>query len=319
MSAADKHHAAARKHGRRPFAPRLRGQLLRESAILVHKRHVSTTHASVAVTDTEGAGMPVLLIHGNSTCKEVFRHQVDRFGTDYRILAIDLPGHGDSSDALDPYRTYSMPGYASCIVETLEQLEVQRPVVFGWSLGGHIGLELLPLVPLAGLVLCGTPPVGKGADKVSLGFRPHKHMTTAGKADLTPAEIDDYAHSTCGDRAPFEPFLQRAVARTHGLARELMCKALISPEATDQRQIAESSPVPLAIINGADDAFIDVEYITTLSYRALWTGAVHNLADLGHAPFWEAPDVFNSLLAQFLGEISSKETSGFYVEKQNLI
>lgn len=42
----------------------------------------------------------VLLIHGNSSCKEVFRNQRDGdLGRRYRMIAVDLPCHGASEDA----------------------------------------------------------------------------------------------------------------------------------------------------------------------------------------------------------------------------
>ncbi|WP_323853773.1 alpha/beta hydrolase, partial [Xenorhabdus koppenhoeferi] len=53
-----------------------------------------------------------------------------------------------------------MSGYALTVIEVLEKLAINSVVVFGWSLGGHIGLEMLALFPkMIGLMICGTPPI----------------------------------------------------------------------------------------------------------------------------------------------------------------
>ena len=63
------------------------------------------------------------MIHGNSSCKEVFRNQLEGgIGSAFRCIAMDLPGHGRSDDARDPEKTYSMPGYADTAIELMETL-----------------------------------------------------------------------------------------------------------------------------------------------------------------------------------------------------
>lgn len=62
------------------------------------------------------------------------------------------------------------------------------------------------------------------------------------------------------------------------------------------------SRTPLAIVNGADDAFLNAGYIATLRYGNVWDGATHSLAGVGHAPFWEAPALFDPLLERFADE-----------------
>src|ERR1700732_4882184 len=89
------------------------------------KHTVITSHGSLAVEESGQGGMPVLLIHGNSFCREVFRHQMlGRLAESHRLIAFDLPGHGQSSDAPDPMRTYTRPGLADAAGELLGQLGI---------------------------------------------------------------------------------------------------------------------------------------------------------------------------------------------------
>jgi len=260
---------------------------------------VVTTHARIAVSDS-GAGAPVLLIHGNSACKEIFARQFDAPQLErFRLIAFDLPGHGASSDAMDPPRTYCMPGYADVALELLLELGIDRYGVLGWSLGGHIGIELLARdARVAGLVITGTPPVGHNHADVAAGFRPVEHMELTGKEAFTDEDAEDYARDSAG--SPVPPFLTAAVRRTDGRARRLMLEAALAGRGADQRNVMETNDAPVAVITGANEPFVDNDYLARFPYRNLWTRTVHVIPGTSHAPFWEAPDAFNPLLARFL-------------------
>jgi pimeloyl-ACP methyl ester carboxylesterase len=266
---------------------------------------VPTSHATIAVSESGGSGPAVLLIHGNSSCKEVFRNQMaGAIGQRWRAIAFDLPGHGRSSDARNPLRTYSMPGYADLAAELLDILGVKRFAVLGWSLGGHIGLELFTRhAGMAGLLATGTPPVALTAEALGQGFLPSEHIGLAGKADFTEADADTFAHHTCGINAPFEAFMLDAVRRTDGRARQLMIAAAVSGWGTDQLRLVETLDRPLAIVSGGAEPFVNNAYLQGIHYARLWDGRVHILPGIGHAPFWEAPDQFDPLLARFLTEV----------------
>jgi pimeloyl-ACP methyl ester carboxylesterase len=63
---------------------------------------LATSHGSIAVEETGHGGLPTLLIHGNSSCRGVFRNQMEGpLAKNHRLIAFDLPGHGQSSDAPD--------------------------------------------------------------------------------------------------------------------------------------------------------------------------------------------------------------------------
>jgi len=212
------------------------------------------------------------------------------------LIAFDLPGHGESSDAPEPERTYTMSGYAQTAVEVLQQLEIDSVIIFGWSLGGHVAIEMIPLFPgIKGILIVGTPP-GSGQ-----GFKPNPHMGLAAKEKLSKEEIDMYAHHTCG--WPYEPWIGEAVTRTDGRARRIMFDAFIAGAGADQKRVVETSDVLCAVINGADEPFVDLDYVDTIGYKNLWEEKCHRLPDLGHAPFWEDPDAFAPLLQRFINSV----------------
>src|SRR4051812_15131814 len=85
-----------------------------------YRQDVVTSHGTLAVEQRGEGETAVLLVHGNSSCRGVFRHQLEAsFAARYRMIAFDLPGHGQSSDAPDPQRSYTLPGFADATLARL--------------------------------------------------------------------------------------------------------------------------------------------------------------------------------------------------------
>ena len=68
-----------------------------------------------------------------------------------------------------------------------------------------------------------------------------------------------------------------------------------------QRELAESCAVPLALVNGGADPFVDRDYIDGLTYKNLWSGRQIVFPGQGHAPHVQIPGEFNPVLARFPG------------------
>ena len=247
----------------------------------------------------------VLLIHGNSSSKEIFVQQIAMLGREgFGVLAPDLPGHGASANANRPTRTYSFPGYAGAFREVLDQLSLPEVHVVGWSLGGHIGLELLATDRrVRSLMITGTPPIDPGPTVVEQAFLASPVMSLARKRDLTPREIRCYAECLVGGDKYLTRGVLQAVRRTDGRARYWMARNGLGEVGTNEVQTVRTNVCPLAIIHGRRDVFINREYIESLRYSALWRGQVQ-LVDAGHAPHWQRPRLFNKLLLSFLREVS---------------
>lgn len=263
---------------------------------------VETSHAGIAVTDNGASGPAIVFIHGNSGCKEVFREQFsDDAFAGYRLLAFDLPGHGASEDARDPLESYKIGGYAALTEELLGKLGVERPLLVGWSLGGHVALEMIGRgFHATGVVISGTPPIQANLECLMSAFNidPSAENLT-GKRDFTDADALAYATHTSGLDGGLDSHFLAMVKRTDGRAREIMFGSVVAGEPLDEQAIVASVTVPLAILNGAEDPFIKADYFDTLSYGSLWNGRAVRVEGAGHAPFLQAPGKFNALLADF--------------------
>jgi len=89
--------------------------------------------------ETHGQGEPLLLLHGNSQSIQAFTHQIPAFEKQYRVIAVDTRGQGQSTEDGTPY-TYEL--FADDVGALLDELKLDRVHVVGWGDGGNIGLLL---------------------------------------------------------------------------------------------------------------------------------------------------------------------------------
>ena len=262
---------------------------------------VSTSHGEISVCDSGAGEQCILFIHGNSSCKEVFKHQFSAFNNEYRIVAFDLPGHGVSSNG-NPQDDYNLTAYAEIVRDLVDTLKLGSPIIFGWSLGGYIGLEYVAAGhPTSGLAICGTSPIAKFPDDIPRGYIPTPHMELASKRFYSPHEKQQYATHTIGMPKGKEPLLWKAVWRTDGLAREQVFSKMKTVNWPRQIKLMRDGTIPFAMINGPNDPFINHTYCAALNYGHMWMDRPQNIPDCGHAPFLENPTLFNREFHKFLG------------------
>jgi pimeloyl-ACP methyl ester carboxylesterase len=222
---------------------------------------------------------------------------------EFRLVAVDLPGHGQSESAADPQSTYTLPGYASIIVEVAEKLGLEDAVFVGWSLGGHIVLEASDQLPAAaGLALFGTPPIAF-PPAMAEAFLPHPAMESAFKAELTEEEMDAFvAAFFAPSQTDIPDTFKTDMRRTDGQARQVMGGSIAPGGYKDEVEVVANLSLPLAILHGEQEQLINGSYIDGLTMPTLWRGAVQRIPKAGHAPQWEQPAQFNALLEAFIKE-----------------
>lgn len=264
---------------------------------------VKCASGDIAVHQTSGKGIPVMLVHGNSASSRAFARQLNSpLGEKRRLIAIDLPGHGQSTNASDPNH-YGIAAYGRLIIELAKRLGVENGVFVGWSLGGHAVLEATSDLPQAtGFGIFGTPPLAFPPILDGVFFA-HPAMPYTFAPVISPDEAPLYvAASFKNGFTDIAPAFVEDVLRTDGRARAQLRNPNAAPF-RDEVKVAASLKQPLAIFHGVDEQLIDGSYFAKLTLPTLWRGTVQMIEDAGHAPQWEQAARFNALLDQFVSDV----------------
>ncbi|KAB8142221.1 alpha/beta hydrolase [Chloroflexia bacterium SDU3-3] len=259
---------------------------------------------TVAYYESAGDGPTVVLIHGNSSSGRAFQRQLESpLGQAYHLVAIDLPGLGDSQPVPEPESVLGLRGWADVVVKTVAALGLESPVLVGWSLGGHIALEATTMLPnLRGVLIFGTPPIAF-PPAMEQAFLPHPAMASSFNAELSDEEMRAYvaAFFRPGVAELPENFIED-IRRSSGQARAAVAGSIRPDGYTDEVSIVGGLTVPLAVIHGEQEQLISGAYIAGLTMPTLWRGQIQIIGEAGHAPQWEQPEQFNALLDAFVRE-----------------
>lgn len=236
----------------------------------------------------EGPRTPVVCVHGAGASSVVFMDTVRRLSPRRRIVALDLPGHGQS-DRWHPPPEVTLAMYRDAVGTVCAHLKIPRVVLVGHSMGGQIALACAAAWPerVAGLVT-----VGSGA-KIDVSTRIYELI----EKDF-PAFPDWLA------RLGWSPATPRPlVERWRGLAltadAEITRADFRAVEAWDGRPLAAKVTCPALVLGGGDDLLVPPPVVKALAER-LPNATVEIWPRAGHFLHLEHPDAFHARLHDFL-------------------
>ena len=109
--------------------------------------------------EDHGTGFPVVFTHGIAGTTKSWDGQVPAFSKKYRFITYDMRGHGQT-DAPDDLSKYTLDIVVEDIYQLLRHLGIQKAIVGGLSLGGHLAIHFYNQHPdmAAAIILIGTGP-----------------------------------------------------------------------------------------------------------------------------------------------------------------
>ena len=101
-------------------------------------RQIAVNGASLHVEE-QGAGPPIVLVHGGTITSASWLPLIELLAPRFRVIVFDSRGHGRSTN---PSRELSYQLLADDTAALIKELELDRPIVGGWSDGGQVALEV---------------------------------------------------------------------------------------------------------------------------------------------------------------------------------
>ena len=237
----------------------------------------------------------ILFVHGNSLSSKSFieQFQSEKF-KDLRLIALDLPGHGDS----EKLNNYNIPVLASYLSGFVKKLALKDFILVGHSLGGHIVSHTLKELDPKAIVLIANTPIATQADIPNL-FLPHPNLALINKYPISKSEvielINSYFKTTKDYQAEISDFLN-----TDKNFKTTFVKSLVDAKFENEIELIKQKKIPVLMTTGAEDGFINPEYLESLSLK-LWKDKVHYLPG-GHCLLKDNPNDFNNLLYSLISE-----------------
>lgn len=267
-----------------------------------------TTDSGVSIHYEErGTGHPLVFIHGWGMSGRVWEFQAELFASLFRVITLDLRGHGDSS--LPEGAGFAMAGLAGDVASLLKNLYLANATLIGWSLGAQVALEAVSASRdrLSALVLSGGTPRFSSGDGFDFGLPPQevRGMALRVKRDRTRT-MGDFFRNMFVDGEMTAEQNQRVVKEIIIPSKQpdtaILLQALDTLATSDQREILPTLHIPVLVIHGAEDATCLPDASRYMAGKI--RGAELALMDgCGHAPFLSKPDEFNRLLSGFLGRV----------------
>jgi pimeloyl-ACP methyl ester carboxylesterase len=251
-----------------------------------------------------GEGPPLLMLHGLGGTKASFLPTVAALAPQgRRVIAVDLPGFGDSDKPLGA--AYDAPFFSKAVVALLDEMGLDRVDLLGHSMGGRVALELTMFAPERfSRAVFMTPSLAwlrerRWASWLRL-VRPElgliqpaprpvveefvKRLIPGGGSRFAAAGIDEFlrAYVTPRGRAAF-----------YAAARQIY----LEDPAHFWTRLSELS-LPSLFVWGAHDGLVPASFAKHV--REAVPDAQHLLLDCGHIPQIERPRELHSALARFL-------------------
>ncbi len=270
-----------------------------------------------------GSGPPLILLHGFPEIWYSWRHLMPALGRDFRVLAPDMRGYGQSEI---PERGYHIGNLARDVAELID-IAGGRAALMGHDWGGVVGWQVAADYPdkvhkyiaVAGphparyLELLVTSPVQAAKSLYTVFFQvpwlPEKLLTMNGaavaanilrtgtrrKGAITPEELDVYRESWTFERMRAGLRYYRSLART--------------PLATVRHHRGHPVKPPVCVVWADRDIYLDLVQTTGLERYCETAPEIHVLKDCSHWIAQERPEELVEIARAFLkGEKVGKDT-----------
>ena len=243
--------------------------------------------------DVRGTGPTSLVfVHGWSCDRSYWHGQLDAFLSDYRVVSLDLAGHGASGGDRD---AWSIEAYGADVAAVVDALELPSVILIGHSMGGDVIVDAARLLPgrVTGLIWVDT--YGQLGDVRSpADVEAFLAPLSADFADSTYAFVRRNLFSPDAD-----PALVERVARDMSSAPPRVALASLESSITNDRivpgALAELG-LPVVSLNPATSN-PDVDALERHGVDVVL------VPELGHFMMMEDPEAFNRILSGVLTDL----------------
>jgi pimeloyl-ACP methyl ester carboxylesterase len=250
--------------------------------------------------DVRGKGdLALVFLHGWCGDREAWKHQLDAFAGDCRVVALDLGGHGESGK---DRKQWSVSGLAGDVEAVVKALGLKRVILVGHSMGGPVALAAAKRMPATVVGVIGVD---------TLHNAEHKWPEEQWKKYLDDLEADFKGSMRKGIRGMLpekvDPgLLQWITAKAEAQDSKMALGLLRDFPRLDMKALLKEAQVPVRCINAAPGLESALTTASDINAKYADFKAVI-MEEVGHFPMLEKPAEFNQKLREVLKEFDPKK------------
>jgi pimeloyl-ACP methyl ester carboxylesterase len=232
---------------------------------------------------TEGQGPAIVCLHGFMESARIWRPFVEKLSTKFKVIRINLPGHGKSSVFGE---THTMEFMAECVKAVLEQEKIEKALIVGHSMGGYVGLSLAEMFPhlIKGLILFSSTCFEDTPERKEDRNRAAK-AADAHKMKFITSVVPNLFFERTGAKASKRIFKLVKIAAKQ--PKEGIIAAIKGMQLrTDKTHVLSKAKFPILFLTGHDDLLIPLERVQEMAKHAP-TAQTVVIEQCGHVGFLE--------------------------------
>jgi pimeloyl-ACP methyl ester carboxylesterase len=242
---------------------------------------------------TAGQGEVLVFVHGLGVNSDMWEEQIQFFAPFYKVVAIDLRGHGRSK--IDDGAQVQFEDWADDIVAVLKQLEIEKAHMCGLSLGGRIVFDLYSRYPAVVMsIIAADTVVNFPADRIKAVV--DRRVENLDKVGLAMVANNIAKGGLSSSTAPEKV---AAVAAMIAGNNQQRYRDNIIAAAGGKDVDLKNIKVPVLIICGQNDFTTPVTFSQYL-HNSIPNSKLKVISQASHLSNIDQPETFNKELRSFL-------------------
>lgn len=247
-----------------------------------------------------GTGEAIVLLHGHPFNRSMWDEQTAFLQTDFRVIAPDLRGYGETAVAGDVAAMSEMAGDVAAL---LYSLNLETVILCGLSMGGYVALEFYHQFPdrVRALVLADTKAAADTAEARQKRFESAEKIIKEGMQPIVDEMLPKaLAPQTHEGKPETIDFVKEMILNTKPEGASAGLRGMA--ERRDHTTLLAKITVPTLIIVGAEDQITPPAEAEKM-HRGIKNSQLVQIPAAGHLSPVEQPDEFNKALKRFISDL----------------
>ena len=269
-----------------------------------NKLIITTNNQAISYIDEGSVNNPtIILIHGFPLNKSMWNKQIGELKKNYRVIAYDICGHGNSDAGDDDF---SIELFVNDLISLMDDLKIDKVILCGFSMGGYIALNAIENYPerFSALILCDTNCTEDKPEAKEKRIKTIESIRENGLEQYADESLKKlFAPLSISNQLEEITIVREMILNT---STESIYKALHAlAERKETCSKLHTIEVPVLILVGKEDEITPPKVASSM-HEKIKGSTIDIIDQAGHLSNMENPNEFNNRLAGFL--LSIKHT-----------